>query len=255
MSKIETTFGKPKVFLPVIHPNLGEEAVMSSVTNLVSWARSEPDGVFLINQGMDARALLNLAPKIKDKYPNLWIGINLLGFEPEEVIKKVSKMPEIGGVWSDDCGVDGRKPYEITACDTIYEVKQETGWKGLYFGGTAFKTQQDIPLEKVGPTARMAEMIADVVTTSGRGTGIAADFSKVRRMKEWLWRAQLGLASGVTPENVDAYLPYVDAFLVATGIEKSVGKIDNLKASELGMKIHSFDFQLISKSKPPQTPA
>ena len=38
-------------------------------------------------------------------------------------------------------------------------------WKGLYFGGTAFKKQRIIPKEKYGDAARYATQFMDVVTT------------------------------------------------------------------------------------------
>lgn len=65
------------------------------------------------------------------------------------------------------------------------------------------------------------------------GTGQAADIDKVCAMREGLGDGALALASGVTPENVRAYLPYVDAFLVGTGIEASFGVIDETKLAAL----------------------
>lgn len=52
-------------------------------------------------------------------------------------------------------------------------------------------------------------------------------------MKLGVGSKALGLASGVTLENVELYKPYVSAFLVGTGIEQSLGVIDLAKATEL----------------------
>ncbi|MEO7729932.1 MAG: hypothetical protein ABIY55_03095 [Kofleriaceae bacterium] len=43
----------------------------------------------------------------------------------------------------------------------------------------------------------------------------------------------IALASGITPENVGTYLPYVDAFLVGTGIEARFGVLDRDKLAAL----------------------
>lgn len=62
---------------------------------------------------------------------------------------------------------------------------------------------------------------------------IAALVEKVRTMRESIGDTALALASGVTAENVHDYLPYVDAFLVGTGIESSFGIIDAARLDAL----------------------
>ena len=47
----------------------------------------------------------------------------------------------------------------------------------------------------------------------------------------------LALASGVTVENVEEYLPYVDAYLVGTGIEERLGVLDPDAVSRLHQRI------------------
>jgi predicted TIM-barrel enzyme len=81
--------------------------------------------------------------------------------------------------------------------------------------------------------ARRAAPWIDVVTTSGPGTGKAAAPAKVRAMKEALGEHPLALASGVTPENVTDYLPWVDGFLVATGISYTFEDLDPARVRDL----------------------
>jgi hypothetical protein len=59
----------------------------------------------------------------------------------------------------------------------------------------------------------------DVVTTSGVATGQEADDAKITDFRAGIGDRPLALASGVTPENALRYKD-VDAFLVATGINK-----------------------------------
>jgi predicted TIM-barrel enzyme len=80
----------------------------------------------------------------------------------------------------------------------------------------------------------------DVVTTSGPGTGRAAEVTKIQRMREALGDAPLAIASGITPENVDQYLPYADCFLVATGISRSDGEFDSRRVLALVERVKSF---------------
>ena len=74
----------------------------------------------------------------------------------------------------------------------------------------------------------------DVLCTSGPGTGHAADVQKVRDLRVGLGdRHAMALASGITPENVQIYVPYVQAFLVGTGIERQLGVLDPAKIEAL----------------------
>jgi predicted TIM-barrel enzyme len=78
----------------------------------------------------------------------------------------------------------------------------------------------------------------DVVCTSGPGTGMAADVDRIRALRAGLaGDAALALASGVTVDNVHAYLPHVDAFLVGTGIEERFGIFDANKVAALQQAI------------------
>jgi predicted TIM-barrel enzyme len=73
----------------------------------------------------------------------------------------------------------------------------------------------------------------DVVTTSGKGTGWAADIKKIQKMKQAMGDFPLAIASGVTPENVTTYLPVADCFLVATGISRNFYEFDLAKTRQL----------------------
>ncbi len=75
--------------------------------------------------------------------------------------------------------------------------------------------------------AATAAAYMDVICTSGPGTGKEAQVDKVAAMHAGLpATGALALASGVTPENIDRFLPYVHAYLVGTGIEARLGVLD-----------------------------
>lgn len=105
---------------------------------------------------------------------------------------------------------------------------------GRYFGGVAFKTQVEIqdPKELVA-VVKAAMPFMDVVTTSGEGTGLAAEAVKTRLMKIAIGCKPLAIASGITPENVWDYLPFADAFLVATGVSKDFYTLDETRVRAL----------------------
>jgi predicted TIM-barrel enzyme len=59
-------------------------------------------------------------------------------------------------------------------------------------------------------------------------------------MREGASGVALALASGVTTANVGEYLPYVDAYLVGTGIERELGVLDPDETKRLAASIHAF---------------
>jgi predicted TIM-barrel enzyme len=77
----------------------------------------------------------------------------------------------------------------------------------------------------------------DVVTTSGVGTGHAAEIDKIQGMKQALGDFPLAIASGIKPANVTDYLPHADCFLVATGISKSFDQLDPAAVGSLVSRI------------------
>ena len=237
-----TQFHKARVLLPVIHlPDDGRLGMAAVSVALEAGA----DGIFLINQGTSTHNIVrNLIPALRREFgSDLWIGVNPLGMPVEEFLPLSGETPEtrIDGVWSDDAGVDSLDEASFArARDAYLAARQQTGWKGVYFGGTAFKTQMDVPSDMLPLIAQRAASFMDVVCTSGRGTGVASEVPKVSIMREAIPGVPMALASGITPENVDAYLPYVEAYLVATGIEAEFGVLDPTRTKELADKIHGY---------------
>lgn len=88
----------------------------------------------------------------------------------------------------------------------------------------------------------VSEML-DITTTSGPGTGMAAELNKVIKIKQLLGPGkQMALASGVNAENVVACIPYVDYFVVASSVEtfSMSGILVPQKVQKLSQIIHSY---------------
>lgn len=225
MNRIGDVFGCPRVLLPVVHPVGRREALSSVETAATAGVR----GIFLIDQGMNEHDLLELVRAVRASFPALWIGVNLLSRAPSEILELA---PTIDGIWSDNAAIDERGETQ-TSADEFVAARSLRGWRGLYFGGVAFKYQREVASADLGRAAGMAASRMDVVCTSGPGTGKPAAIAKVAAMRAGMGDAALALASGVTVENVEAYLPYADAFLVGTGIEKAFGVLDRTRVEEL----------------------
>ena len=237
-NRISEVFGVPRVLLPVVHP-VNRDAALQSVA-VASDAGVK--GVFLINQGMSTEEVLELVMTIRDRDPSLWIGINLLGVPVAEVLARglAACGGRLDGIWVDTAQIDEAARTQ-PAAQAFVDTRREHGWTGLYFGGVAFKYQRAVSDDMLGAASTAALPFMDVVCTSGPGTGKEADVAKVIAMRRGIGeRGALALASGVTEQNVGEYLPYVDAYLVGTGIEKDFGVLDPAKVARLHRLVAAF---------------
>jgi len=217
MISFTQTFKSNKVVLPVIHV----ESLHQALRNAQIAHQQNCDGVFLINHEMPFTTLLEIHHQVFNVFPKWWIGVNCLDLSPWDVFDKITD--EVAGVWVDNAWIDENVDRQPTA-EKIAAARAKSGWQGLYFGGVAFKYQRRV--DDLERAACLAAEYMDVVTTSGSGTGEAADARKIQTMKQALGPVPLAIASGITPDNVHHFVSHADCFLVATGISKSWTELD-----------------------------
>lgn len=205
-------FPKKHTFLPVIHCIDWDQAER----NLRIAIDSGADGAFLINHDIPARRLLSIYATLRYGFDSFWIGINMLDRKPISALE--STFDNDCGLWVDDAGIGGRGAVSQAENFAKHRAKRSS-WKGIYFGGVAFKYQKEIADPAAAAVAAMPYV--DVITTSGNLTGSAPKVEKIRNMKSAIGYHPLAIASGMTPENVHLYMPHADCFLVATGISDS----------------------------------
>jgi predicted TIM-barrel enzyme len=172
------------------------------------------DGVFVINHGVRPSDLIDVANRVHAEFPDMWMGMNLLGVRAEDAFHL---LPEyVKGLWMDNAG-DAQR---------VQQARARSEWKGEYFGGVAFKYQQQ-PAD-LKQAVITASTYMEVVTTSGPGTGRPPELEKIQIMGDAAKSCGRGLAiaSGVTPENVTQYMPHATHVLVATGVSKSFQELD-----------------------------
>lgn len=232
---IRNVFSKRHVVLPVIHVAGREQALR----NALIAREAGVDGLFLINHQMSATRLLSIHRAVVAEHDDWWVGVNCLDLSPVELFQRIDNT--VAGVWVDNAMIDENAELQ-TEAERIVDVRHESGWSGLYFGGVAFKYQR--PVDDLRRAAEIAAPYMDVVTTSGPGTGHAALPEKIKVMKQAIGQHPLAIASGITPENVTDYLQNVDCFLVATGISKSFEDLDPDRVNALVRKIRKgADYQ------------
>lgn len=208
-------------FTTVIHVKSDDQAIEQAKIAFDNGA----GGIFLIDHDRRWPDLMLTYEKVRAEicYEGKWVGVNYLDVTPGSAVNLGGTMIGLDGLWTDgNSGIDlGRwnaRTFNI-------------------FAGAAFKYQSQ-PAD-VAEEARRVSSLCDVVTTSGPGTGQAARVEKIQAMKEALGERPLALASGVTLDNVESFLPFVDCFLVSTGISKSFHEMDPAKVKAMSEIINS----------------
>ncbi len=203
--------------LPVIHVADVPQAMRNVRVAIAEGAH----GVFLINHDFPREDLLPIIERVREAFPSVWLGVNFLGVTGVDAFPILGELQDKGiqvdAYWADDARIDEGAEAQ-TEAQAIDAARAASGWRGLYFGGTAFKKQREVTPSDYGLAAEMACRHMDAVTTSGTATGEAAELAKIETFRTACGDHPLAVASGVTPDNVDLYAGLVDAILVATGI-------------------------------------
>lgn len=208
--------GKSTVVLPVIH--VCRQTHHLPINNVQIAYESGADGIFVINHGTSFHDLYPLICRIKDKYPDKWLGANFLGCAIESVFYPWPP-PYVDGIWSDSLHFEFREKVKV--------------FDGLYFGPFAFKAGKQIADQYLEEGARAHLPYIDVLTTSGPATGYEPSEYKIQRIRNAIGDTPLAIASGISPENASIFLPYANAFLVATGISCDFEHLDRFKTEKL----------------------
>lgn len=224
-NRYRQVFLKRNTLIIVVHVDNEQQAMRN-----VRIAQDEGvDGVFLINHQISAKRLLKVYARVKQLYPSLWIGLNCLDLSPIETLEILPN--NVDGLWFDNPGISEEDHDPVALVRNFSKSRDEHGQYGICFGGVAFKYQK--PTKDPARVAKLVAPFIDVITTSGDGTGIAASFEKIRLMKKSIGDHPLAIASGITPENVRAYMPYADCFLVATGVSDSHSELNPTRVRKL----------------------
>ena len=205
------------VVLPVIHV-LDSARTRKNVEVLLE---AGAQGCFLINHDFEPERFLPIIRDTRKAFASLWMAVNFLAVTGKDAFPILGTLQaegcQVDAYWADDAcidedGVNGE-------AKEIALVRESSGWDGMYFGGTAFKKQREVEVDRYGDAAREACAFMDVITTSGVATGQEADLSKIETFRAAIGDRPMALASGISPDNAEDYAD-VDCFMVATGINE-----------------------------------
>lgn len=178
--------------------------------------------VWLIDhdQTRDWQDLNRNVVRVRDRFPQLWIGVNYLDLKPGQAV--CAAPCGVSGVWSDHLLVEDRDAVQRQVVSRTCAERQL-----CFFGSVLFKGQPlpETELEEEYWVRRTAK-IAAVVTISGERTGQAPWPSVVAAVAAYATPKPVAVASGVDADNI---LALRDAggrcFLVNSSVADQRGRL------------------------------
>lgn len=208
--------------LPVIHV----DTLARTLDNAALAFEAGADGVFLISMNGRDEVLESMGRDVKSRWPEKLVGLNFLTRTAVDAVR-ITAGAGLDMTWSDNAQVHTEQPLD-KARAIAAALAEFPGHK--FLGGVAFKHQKWEPLPATA--AQRALALGFIPCTSGSATGVAAEVTKIARIHEATGGAELAIASGITPDNVLDFAPYLSHILVATGVSKNE---------------YDFDFELLSR--------
>ncbi len=217
-------------------------------TNLIENLERDIEAAFeggadavVIELGKNPATLARAVEHARAKYPHAVLGVNYLGSagdeDPYGFINgfQLVKDHDLQIVWTDFSGVDLIQELPEISQQTI---EKQRPLEAFYCSGIHMKygtlLDPNKPIEK---SALQALGWVDGLIVTGTQTGIPTDPEKARRARAVIGDYPLGAASGVTAQNVQYLLPYIDYCLVNTSISDPNHRLIKAKVKELREKM------------------
>jgi predicted TIM-barrel enzyme len=208
--------------LPVIHYIDTDTAIQQ-----VALARQcGADGVFLIDHHGNDDNLVQVAALAKEVFNDFPIGINLLSYSATQAARAAIEHG-FQMVWADSMDVDSAG---LRSMGRELRGMAAEHPKIGFFASVAFKYQAEEPYPSTA--ARYAREAGFVPTTSGTKTGTPPTVEKIKKMSAAAG-GMLAVASGMTPDNIALYAPYLSHVLVSTGVSIDDYRFDKAKLVQL----------------------
>jgi uncharacterized protein len=235
--KLRLISSRPKQLWVVAYVNqtgnspLREEALADVEASMEGGA----DAVILINEWCSLAELEDALAETRKRHPKIPLGVNYLGDEAEPYgfrdSFRLAREYQLQIVWTDFSGVDlieERKPVDLHA------IQSERPSDVFYCSGVHMKySQLRDPSKTIEESALQAMGWVDGVVLTGPKTGVPCNPEHARRARQVMGNYPLGVASGVSAENVHEILPYMDFYLVASSLQGERKRIEGRKVQEL----------------------
>jgi BtpA family len=189
----------------------------------------------IVFEGHDYKKMDQYFTAIRKKFPMHIIGVNFLGSNDHLYTYKetfdLAKKHKLQIAWTDFSGIDLiNEAKEVS----LHDIQSHDNDDIFYVSGVHMKYSTLIdPNKSIEKSALQAMGWVDGIVVTGPKTGVLADIENVKKVRSVIQNYPMGLASGVSDENIAPLLPYVDYVLVNTSIADKDHRIIGSKLKKL----------------------
>ncbi len=206
-----------------------------AVSDIEASMEGGADAVILINEWSSLAELEDTLTFVRPRYPKVPMGVNYLGDDAEPYgfldSFRLAREHDLKVVWTDFAGVDqiNEKP-DVD----LQKIEAARYHPAFYCSGVHMKysTLRD-PSKTIEQSALQALGWVDGVIVTGPKTGIPCDPETAKRAKAAIGQLPLGVASGVSPDNVHTIRDFMSFFLVASSLQDERKRIVRSKVEAL----------------------
>ncbi len=194
--------------------------------------RGGADMLILINSRCDLPLYERLLRAVRERHPKVPLGISALAYGPSNLTEgfRLAREFDAQMVWcevvpgerieyEDDDG--SYKPADVISRELAFKTQQAFKPDALHTAGVHMKYTRPVEGRSFEEDLRIALGSVDGINITGPKTGELADLQRIRTARKVAGEFPLGLASGVSLENVEDVLPYVDYVIVGTSLKRS----------------------------------
>lgn len=183
------------------------------------------DGACLINQPCDVDDLFHYTQYVKEFFSreDFALGVNVLGGDWAFTdAYRIAKRLDLNFIWTDISNVEPLAYNRGSTQEALDAAEAERVPSIFYASGVQMKYTRLRDPKPIGESCKLAVPWLDGLTLTGSGTGSPPTVDHIRQAREAVSPdVALGVASGVNADNIAAFAPYADYFLVATSLLSS----------------------------------
>ncbi len=213
------------------------------------------DMIILINSRCEMPLYERVLRAVRERYPKVPLGISALAYGPSNLAEgfRLARQFDAQMVWcevvpgerveyEDDDGT--YKPAEVTSRELAFKTQAEQKPDALHTAGVHMKYTRPLDGRSFEEAMRAALGSVDGINITGPKTGELADLERIRTARRIAGEYPVGLASGVSTENVESVLPYVDYLIVGTSLKKADDPLrtDEARVRALREKISALGY-------------
>lgn len=232
--KMVNVFNKvTKNLLPVLSCKNEEDFYCNIDLLYEYYIKKQISGIFIISTNVDIETITNIYNKTKNKYNDLWIGVNLVGENIFKVFNFI-KLNNPDGIWIDNSYLFHIE--KLGYAELILNQFEKYNWNGLYFGGYMFKYQRNCNTYD-NQLIKLLNQYLDILTTSGDGTNIEISDEKLNYIFNESVQVPIAISSGVNSSNLEKHVEKCNVIIMRSSIVDSDDNIDREKLDEICNKL------------------